>query len=138
MWGRRAKIARLLAVVVLALGVAACRPLYLPVVPETLPPFAEELRLSEVRIVRLGDRLDVALVPERVPRPGWLAVQWFPPAGAELASASAWLTPEREGRTLRIAFPSDVERDSSGRWRAVLSFDGTIVRQLEWSEPAGP
>ena len=129
---------RRLTFVAVALLIVGCRPLFVPGVPERLPPFADELRLAEVRIVRLGERLDVAFVPERVPQAGWLAVQWFPPAGAEVASASAWLTSEREGHTVRIRFPDDVAREPDGRWRAVLSFDGRVVRQLDWIEPAGP
>lgn len=132
------RIVRLVPIVVIAALVVGCRPLFVPGVPERLPPFAEELRIAEARIVTLGEHLDVVFVPERVPRAGWLAVQWFPPAGAEAASASTWLSPQRVGRTVRIRLPDDVAREPAGRWRAVLSFEGRIVRQLEWSEPAGP
>ncbi len=128
----------LVAVALLSLAAAACRPLYLPPVPAELPPFGEELRLAEVRIERTAGVVRLAFVPERVPDEGWAAVQWFPPAGGEVASASVWLDAGTIGRTVRVSFPPDVARDRPGRWRAVLSFDGRVVRQLEWREPAGP
>jgi hypothetical protein len=128
----------LAAAALLSLAAPACRPLYLPPVPATLPPFEDELRLAEVRIERTGGTVRLAFVPERVPDEGWAAVQWFPPAGGEVASASVWLDAGTIGRTVRVAFPPDVARDRAGRWRAVLSFGGRVVRQLEWSEPAGP
>lgn len=119
-------------------GLVGCQPLYVPLVPEALPPFPDELRLREARILRAGERRVVLVVPERIPEPGWLAVQWFPPAGGEIASASRWLTSHDIDRTVWIDLPEDVALDRIGRWRAVLSFDGRIVRQLEWIEPAGP
>lgn len=122
----------------LALGLGGCRPLYLPPVPSTLPPFPQELRLAEARILATGEQRVVVVVPERVPRSGWLAVQWFPPAGEEIASASRWITPEDVARTVRIVLPTGVAIDREGRWRALLSFEGRIVRQLDWIEPAGP
>lgn len=121
-----------------ALGLTGCQPLYLPVVPDTLPPFPDEMRLREARIGTAFDQLGVVLVAEHVPTAGWLAVQWFPPSGREVASASVWLSEAREGRVVRVAFPDDVTRERPGTWRAVVSFDGAIVRQLEWDEPAGP
>jgi hypothetical protein len=135
---RPRSLATLAAAALLSLAAPACRPLYLPPVPATLPPFEDELRLDEVRIERGAGAVRLAFVPVRVPGEGWAAVQWFPPAGAEVASASVWLDAGTIGRTVRVAFPSDVPRDRAGRWRAVLSFDGRVVRQLEWSEPAGP
>jgi hypothetical protein len=135
---RRRALALLAATVLALLAAPACRPLYLPPVPASLPPFGQELRLAEVRIERAAGAVRLAFVPEQVPADGWAAVQWFPPAGGEVASSSVWLDAGTIGRTLRVPFPADVARDRPGRWRAVLSFDGRVVRQLEWSEPAGP
>lgn len=133
----RAAVVRTLVAGLAALALVACRPLYLPPVPAGLPPFEDEVRLADARIERSADAVQLVLVPERVPDAGWLAIQWFPPAGGEAASVSVWLTADDVGRTVRVAFPSDVARDRPGRWRAVLSFDGRVLRQLEWNEPAG-
>ncbi len=122
----------------LAVALAACTPLYLPPVPEPMPTLEPRLRLDEIRIDRLAGAPALAFVPREVPEPGWAAVQWFPPSGAEVASASVWLDGERVGYVVRLAFPDDVARERAGRWRAVLSFGGRIVRQLEWTEPARP
>lgn len=134
--GRRA-VARWLALALLAAS-PACTPLYLPPVPQQLPTLEPRLRLREVRVDRLGGMPALVLVVAEVPTPGWAAVQWFPPSGREVASASVWLAEEAVGRVTRVPFPDDVARARAGRWRAVLSFGDRIVRQLEWDEPAGP
>lgn len=117
----------------------ACRPLYWPAVPaeETLPPIGERLRVSDVRVERDDGVPVVAFVPHGVSGEGWLAVQWYPPAGGTVASASTWLAPEVEGEVVRVAFPRDVPRTREGRWRAVLSFGSRVLRQVEWEEPGG-
>lgn len=130
-------VVRWLALAALA-GTPACTPLYLPPVPQQLPALEPRLRLREVRVDRLGGEPALVFVAAEVPRPGWAAVQWFPPSGPEVASVSVWLDQEAVGRVTRVPFPEDVTRARSGRWRAVLSFGDRIVRQLEWDEPAGP
>lgn len=130
-------VVRLLTLVALA-ALPACTPLYLPPVPQQLPTLEPRLRLREVRVDRLGGVPALAFVAAEVPRPGWAAVQWFPPAGPQVASASVWLDEDAVGRVTRVPFPDDVARGRPGRWRAVLSFGDRIVRQLEWDEPAGP
>lgn len=131
---RRAVVAVLAA----AATLAACTPLYLPPVPDALPVLEPRLRLADVRVDRLGGTPALVFVPAEVPAPGWAAVQWFPPTGAEVASTSVWLDEDRVDHVVRVPFPADVERADAGRWRAVLSFDGRVLRQLEWQEPAGP
>jgi hypothetical protein len=132
----RAALAALLLLTIAPLG---CTPLYLPPVPSELPPIEPRLRLREVRIDRLAaGRPSLVLVPREVPRPGWLAVQWYPPVGASVAEGSVWLDARRVDRVVRLPFPDDVPRERPGRWRAVLTFDGGVLRQVEWEEPAGP
>lgn len=126
------------AVLLVAVMASGCRPLFVPAVPADLPPFPNELRLSEIRLAADGDRVEVAFVADAVPAPTWVSVQWFPPAGRAVASASVRLTEASVGRDLRMGFPDDVARARAGVWRAVLSADGRILRQLEWTEPAGP
>lgn len=134
----RRRLLAALAAVAVAASVAACTPLYLPPVPSELPALESRLRLENVRIDRLGGTPAVLFVPREVPAPGWAAVQWYPPTGGEVASASVWLSEDRVDHVVRVAFPGDVDRDADGRWRAVLSFGGRVLRQLEWREPAGP
>jgi hypothetical protein len=123
----------------LALAPLGCTPLFLPPVPAELPPIEPRLRLREVRVDRPdGGRPSLALVPREVPDPGWLAVQWYPPSGAAVAEGSVWLDADQVDRVVRLAFPEDVARQRAGRWRAVLTFDGAVLRQVEWEEPAGP
>ncbi len=133
----RRTVARWLALAALAAS-PACTPLYLPPVPQQLPTLETRLRLRDVRVDRLGGQPGLAFVAAEVPTPGWAAVQWFPPSGGEVASASVWLDDASLGRVTRVPFPDDVARERPGRWRAVLSFGDRIVRQLEWDEPAGP
>jgi hypothetical protein len=136
--GPRRRLLVALAAVAVAATVPACTPLYLPPVPSELPAVEPRLRLDDVRIDRLGGPPAVVFVPREVPAPGWAAVQWYPPTGGEVASASVWLGEDRVDHVVRVTFPGDVERAADGRWRAVLSFDGRVLRQLEWEEPAGP
>lgn len=128
----------LLVVLAAVATVPACTPLYLPPVPSELPALEPRLRLEDVRVDRLGGTPAVVFVPKEVPAPGWAAVQWYPPTGGEAASASVWLDEDRVDHVVRVPFPEDVDREDGGRWRAVLSFDGRVLRQLEWREPAGP
>lgn len=135
---RRLGLRGALVGVALAWLAVGCTPLYLPPVPSELPVIEARLRLDDVRVDRLGGVPAVAFVPAEVPEPGWIAVQWFPPSGGEVGSGSVWLDAGRVGRVLRLPFPDDVPRERDGRWRALLSFEGEIVRQLEWREPAEP
>jgi len=136
---RRRPLRTALAAAWLLLAPVACTPLYLPPVPDRLPPLEERLRLRDVRIDRLDqDRPALVLVPREVPTPGWMAVLWYPPTGAAVAEDSVWLDEDRVGHAVRVPFPDHVARDRSGRWRAVLTFDGRVLRQVEWQEPAGP
>ena len=117
---------------------AACTPLYLPPVPDSMPAIEPTLLLSEVRVETSsapGAAPTVTFVVDDLPGAGFVAVQWFPPTGGEVASASVWLDDESLGRTVRVPFPDDVARERDGRWRAVLSWDGRVVRQVDWTEP---
>lgn len=113
----------------------ACTPLYLPPVPPQLPEVEPRLNLRDARIeVRPDGRVRAAWIPEGVTRAGWLDVQWFPPAGGAVASESVWLAAEDEGQRQAVFLPEEVEL-RPGRWRAVLSFDDRILRQLAWQWP---
>lgn len=106
---------------------AGCTPLYLPPVPEPLE-VAPRFDLEAVALVEEG-RPVLRIELLEVPAAGWLAVQWFSPANREAASESLWVEPGDEGRVLQASLPQDVE-PVSGRWRAVVSRDGVLVRQV--------
>jgi hypothetical protein len=120
---------------------AACRPLYIPVVPDEVP-VAQELRLTDDSTITLANgRPRLSLVPEAVAGPGWLDVQWFAPNGREAASMSVWLEPiadeggrEPEGRALVVTLPTDVEL-VPGEWRALVSMGGRFLRQFRIDVP---
>lgn len=131
----RGGAARLLLAVTLV--AAGCTPLYVPPVPAQLPALEPRTRIAAARVDRLGGVPTVAFTPREVPEEGWLQVQWYPPAGDEVASASVWLDASSVDRVVRIPFPEDVSRDRGGVWRAVLSFDGRILRQVAWEEDVG-
>ena len=116
---------------------AGCMPLFVPPVPDSLPAIEPRLRLSDVMLVRLEGEPGVRFDVSEVPTEGWLAFQWFPPAGGEVASSSVWLSPDEVGRSLWSPVPTRTGERKAGRWRVVVSWQGEFVRQLEWIEPAG-
>ncbi len=116
---------------------AGCMPLFVPPVPDSLPAIEPRLRLSDVTLVRLEGEPGVRFEVSEVPVEGWLAFQWFPPAGGEVASSSVWLSVDEVGRMVWSPVPARTGERQAGRWRVVLSWQGEYVRQLEWIEPAG-
>lgn len=121
--------AGLLAALALYGALVACAPLYLPPVPEgRSAEVPERLELSAElhRSAELG--LELHLGFARIPEAGWLAVQWFSPAGREVASDALWLEPGDVGLEPLLALPD--QPLTPGLWRAVLSFGGTLVRQV--------
>jgi hypothetical protein len=125
--------------------VAACAPLFLPPIPvDTLAP-RPAWRVAgdaELRVVRDGVGtaawLRLRLRFDEVPGAAWVAVQWFGPAGGERASGSVWVAPDDVGRTLTWDTPPDLPL-TPGAWRAVVSVDGQLLRQLDVVlEPTAP
>ncbi len=116
----------------LVLLLSACTPLYLPPVPERgVPPPAERLELAGGSALTLREEggLELRLQLANVPEAGWLAVQWFSPAGQEVASDSVWLAPGDVGVNPSFLLPGGHEV-TPGPWRAVLSFEGRLVQQF--------
>ena len=128
------------AAAALALVVAACTPLYLPPVPsdrlEATPSFRlrGESALEVVSDGEGGRSLRLTLVVDEVPEGGWLALQWFGPSGAARASDSLWFEPEDVGSARRWDAPPQLAV-TAGEWRAVLSWQGRLVRQLRVDVP---
>lgn len=121
-------------VAVLALGLAGCRPLYVPPVPAMLPsPEVAQLGDASALSVEKGS-LVLHLVLTDVPEQGWIDVQWFAPDGSQAASDSTWVTPADVGEGRTLTMPARVTL-SAGEWRAVASLRGQILRQFRVEVP---
>ncbi len=110
---------------------AACRPLYVPLVPADGLPEPRPVRLapgSELGLDASG-RPHLTMTVLDLPHAGWVAVQWLDPRGREAASESVWLDPEQEPTTAELSLPADVAA-MAGEWRVVVSFEGLLLRQL--------
>ena len=137
--GRRAAptAARAAALLLPALLLAGCVPLFLPPVPgDGLTPEPAWRVAGDARLEMLvgaggaarGLRLSFTLV--EVPEAAWVALQWFGPTGGERASDARWVSPEDVGRPLVWEAPADLEL-VAGRWRAVLSVGDRLLRQFD-------
>lgn len=121
------RLAWLAALVALVLVSGACRPLYLPPVPEP-PPYEPGPRVSTYSAEAItGGRPVVEVTLTQVDGPGWLAVQWMAPSGREAASESVWVEPG--ALHARFELPADAEL-AAGEWRAIVSFGGKLLRQF--------
>ena len=134
MTGRRwSSLAR--AVALSSALAAGCTPLYLPPVPAAVPD-APVTSLGDASALEVVDgvlRLHVILAG--VSRDGWLALQWYAPRGAEVASDSSWVEPSDVGTGRTFSLPRSIDA-VAGEWRAVVSFDGRVVRQFRATVPA--
>lgn len=110
----------------------SCRPLYIPAIPEEIP-FTPQVRATGESLISFdaAGYPTVELVLRDVSDSGWLAVQWLAPNGNELASQSVWIEPAAEQR-IEFTLPTDVEL-LGGEWRAVVSINGRLVRQLNFA-----
>lgn len=136
------RVAPIRSVALLALAcvaLAACRPLYLPPVPQS-PTQPRHSRLDASSAVALvADRPVLTVVLAELVGPdggGWLYVQWFGPSNAEMASDASWVTGSDVGTTIEFPLPPDVEL-TPGEWRAAVSYDGFLLRQFRLEVPAG-
>lgn len=125
----RRALATLAVVVAILLGAGACRPLYLPPVPEAVPRIQRTRLDDRSSLAQDGDTLRLHVLVTRLASPGWLAVQWFAPSGAEAASDSVWVGADQVGTGLTFYLPPSVSR-TPGEWRAVASMDGVVLRQF--------
>ena len=121
-----------LLVIAALLPLCSCTPLYIPPVPAPLE-LPERHEIDAAAQLDAGrPRLRIELL--NVIEPVWLAVQWFSPANVEAASESVWVTPADEGSSFSLRLPDDVEADA-GRWRALISADGRVLRQVSIEVP---
>ncbi len=114
---------------------SSCTYTYIPPIPRgrVEPDPSLDLHAS-FGIQQTAQGLTLLLTAQDVPEADWLAVQWFAPDNSQVASASQWLTPNRNPQDLRFRLPADVAV-TDGDWRAVVSFQNRVARQF--SLPVG-
>lgn len=116
----------LLLACLLAPALSACRYAYLPLIPKpvevTLPA-----RVTSATLVREGADLVLRARVEGRFEPGYLNVAWFDGA-RELGHDSVYLDAAQRDATFRFPAPNP------GAYRALLSFGGTVLRQVELYE----
>lgn len=115
----------------LVLSLSACTFTYIPPIPDRAP-LEREARFglrAPSGLEHINDELRLSVAVDEIPEAGWLAVQWFGPQNREVASDSLWLEPTDAGLARDLYLPEDVPLEP-GRWRAVVSFGGRIVRQF--------
>lgn len=114
----------------LCLTLGGCTFTYTPPVPRSYD-LAPTLRLSGASdLTRQPEGLRLRLVVVEVPEADWLAVQWFDPRNDEVASESVWLEPDTTF-SYDLFLPDNITV-VPGQWRAVVSYQGRIVRQLSF------
>ncbi|MBS3966592.1 MAG: hypothetical protein KGZ60_04990 [Truepera sp.] len=128
-------ISRMLAGLAL-LALSSCAFTYIPLIPEarTLPP-SLDLRGS-AGLLQDGDSLALHLTLREVPAADWLAVQWYAPDNRIVASESIWVDPSSASTTRVFFLPAEATWQP-GLWRAVVSFQGQVVRQFSLAVEAG-
>ncbi|MDZ7705021.1 MAG: hypothetical protein U5L04_11115 [Trueperaceae bacterium] len=112
-------------------ALSSCTFTYTPPVPRSYE-LAPTLRLSGASdLTRQPEGLRLRLIVVEVPEADWLAVQWFDPRNDEVASESVWLEPDTTATSYDLFLP-DTITVVPGQWRAVVSYQGRIVRQLSF------
>ncbi len=110
----------------LTLGLGGCRynfvPLLPPVVAPNLPP-----RVTDASLKRDGDQLTLTATVDGRFEPGYLSVNWFDSTRA-IGSDSVYLDATQRTATFKLTAPDE------GAYRAVLSFGGAVMRQVELYE----
>lgn len=110
----------------LLLPLSACRYNFFPPIPAQVPVVLPP-RVTEASLRRDGEQLTLTVSVAGTFEPGYLSVVWF--AGdRELARDSIYLDRAQPGGQLVLAAPK------GQNYRALLSFGGSVLRQLELRE----
>jgi hypothetical protein len=116
----------LLLACLLAPALSGCRYTFVPLVPApvevTLPT-----RVTAATLERDGDALLLRARVDGHFSPGYLSVVWFDGA-RELGRDSVYLDPAQREATFRLDAPDP------GAFRAVITFGGNVLRQVELYE----
>lgn len=130
----RSKVVQYLAMMIFTCCLGACRPLYVPLVPDDAPePVARTSLAADSSLTVAAGRPVLALTLTTVAPAAadgeWLAVQWFGPSGSLAASESRWIDASSVGSEVMIELPPDVVA-AQGEWRAIVSLGGAVLRQF--------
>ena len=103
-----------------------CRLNFVPLIPASVP-VALPTRITQAELKRAGDSLRLAVTLDGRLSPGYLTVHWFD-GSRDLGTDSVFLDTEQRSAELTLPAPAP------GAYRAVLSFGGTVLRQVELYE----
>lgn len=128
------RVVVLLVTLAAAFSLSACRPLYVPLVPDDAPvPVARTSLAAESSLsVDAGRPILTVVIKTIAPAAeggDWLAVQWFGPSGALAASESRWIDASSVGSAITFELPADVVT-AQGEWRVIVSLGGSVLRQF--------
>ncbi|EYB68340.1 hypothetical protein DEIPH_ctg025orf0217 [Deinococcus phoenicis] len=116
----------LLLACLLTPALSGCRYAYVPLIPKavevTLPA-----RVTTAALTREGEALVLRARVEGRFEPGYLSVAWFD-GPRDLGRDSVYLDAAQRDATFRLPVPKP------GAYRAVISFGGTVLRQVELYE----
>ncbi|MDV6375818.1 hypothetical protein ORD21_14565 [Deinococcus sp. ZS9-10] len=110
----------------LGLSLGSCRYNFVPLLPPVIAPNLP-VRITEAALKRDGNDLIVTARLDGRFEPGFLSVNWFDSSRA-IGSDSVYLDAEQRTATFRL------EAIDDGAYRAVLSFGGAVLRQVELYE----
>ena len=112
------------------LYLSSCTFLYLP--PELpVQSIPETFDISGSSGLKYqNNQLELSVLLRNVTQEGWLAVQWYAPNSKEVTSDSVWIEERDEGLAQTFTLP---QIPSRGEWRAVVSFEKTLLRQFSFN-----
>ncbi|MFK7601551.1 hypothetical protein ACI3L1_05005 [Deinococcus sp. SM5_A1] len=110
----------------LTLGLGGCRYNFVPLLPPVVAPNLP-VRVTEASLKRDGDQLIVTATVDGRFEPGYLSVNWFDSSRA-IGSDSVYLDASQRTASFKLTAPDE------GAYRAVLSFGGAVMRQVELYE----
>lgn len=106
-----------------------CRYNFVPVIPREAA-LELPIRLTSAALVRSGTRLEVSAKLEGQIKSGYLGVVWFE-GDHELGRDSVYLDEAQRQAHFVLEAPQ------KGNYRAMLLFEGTLLRQLDMREVGG-
>jgi len=114
------------ALTLLAPALGGCRYNFVPLIPpEVKVDFPA--RITGAALTRSGERLTLQATLDGRFDPGYLSVVWFD-GGRELGRDSVYLDAETRKASFVLTAPDP------GAYRALLSFGGNVLRQVELYE----
>ncbi|MHA0041205.1 hypothetical protein [Deinococcus sp. PEB2-63] len=116
----------LLLLALLCPALAGCRYNFVPLIPGQIEPELPA-RVTGAALTRDGERLVLRAQVDGPITPGFLSVAWFNGTQA-IGTDSVYLDAAQRAATFELRAPD------KGAYRAVLSFGGSVLRQVELYE----